>query len=1092
MLSDILVDMKRKEAERLEKRIKGHEGRASPVRLPKTAESSFLASVSAAPQEDGQQHQWSYVPGGTLKRLREESPSRSAVRGERDPPSAAVSPARAAQVSAENATGNSAQRRRTEASEGDGAGAALAPLRKPRPFFSAGVLAPDSDSDSDDSGRVQLLDMDFMMKQLNGVAPRPAAQSPRALEARGTSPAAPGKVSSRRLRGPARRRSRRAASTDGSSSSEDTAPPAVGSARAGSRGAEGAEGDGFWSSDEGGCDAAGRDSDADAPYPPADEDAFDRENDCDLVLGEGGGGEVAVLPRGLNRVLMDHQRVGVKWLHAHYAAGRGAILADDMGLGKTLQTICLIAVALGKSCTNADRERVRGGRRRRRPGEAAGRCVLVLCPASVEENWLGELRRWGHFAAHTFRGAGNKAALLERAGRGDVEVLIMSYDALLRHDKSLARLKFHMIVHDECHKLKSEASKRCKAAKALACSRKYGLTGTPIQNNLLELWCILDLVVPERMRTKRQFDEHFNRPIKLGRSVAASAEAVARGSQRSRELQKLLDEVLLQRDKTILSDRLRGKKDTVIFCPLTALQREVYRNITLTPEVRMMARANEPCDCGRAGMLRRNCCHTAADGLPNFTSSVVWRRKHPSGEGCAYCPTCCMFPFIAFMRKAADHMYLLLPRDEDLRSTSGSTREVAEYNQRFAASVLPREVLEDRLEGAAVQPASYERLADLSLSSKLDCLAGLLRFFHSKGDKVLVFSHSVQMLNVLTAFCVEKGYSHVRLDGTTPPGERQAIVDRYNATSSLFVFLISTKAGGLGLNVTSANRVVLYDSSWNPSHEEQAQDRAYRIGQTRKVQVFRLISEGTIEELMYMRQVYKTQIKEQALQEDGGGVRQFQGVEKIHNGELFGLQNIFQLADYSILRRVRDSLANAAADAAADAPPPPPDAAAAGAVAHVGGSALHENDVEGLLRRFGNAQQTAELTAEPVRGAAPARRRPQPRQVAATVEAAPPDVAAPQRRRRNAGDGGGGGGGGGGARAPPSENDRIVAQLERDLGAAEAAAAARRQIRQATRPVAGAAARLPVVTQGGGEAEEERAAAPWDPAAGIYIPRYFD
>jgi hypothetical protein len=182
----------------------------------------------------------------------------------------------------------------------------------------------------------------------------------------------------------------------------------------------------------------------------------------------------------------------------------------------------------------------------------------------------------------------------------------------------------------------------------------------------------------------------------------------------------------------------------------------------------------------------------------------------------------------------------------------------------------------------------------------------LLRFWHENGDKVLVFSHSVRLLRILQHLFHNTSYTVSYLDGSLSYEERQKVVDDFNSDPSQFVFLISTKAGGVGLNITSANKVVIFDPHWNPSFDLQAQDRAYRIGQVRDVDVFRLISAGTIEEIVYARQIYKQQqanIGYNASNER----RYFKGVQQDSDrkGEIFGLSNLFTFhADHIVLREI--------------------------------------------------------------------------------------------------------------------------------------------------------------------------------------------
>lgn len=204
----------------------------------------------------------------------------------------------------------------------------------------------------------------------------------------------------------------------------------------------------------------------------------------------------------------------------------------------------------------------------------------------------------------------------------------------------------------------------------------------------------------------------------------------------------------------------------------------------------------------------------------------------------------------------------------------------------------------------------YERssnfwdLANAAHCGKLDCLDKLLTKFESWREKCLVFSWSTQTLDVIQAFLRSKGWAFTRLDGSTPVSHRQKLVDDFNNSKSAFIFLCSTRAGGVGINLQSASKVVVFDVNWNPSYDQQAQDRAYRIGQEKKVVVFRLISQGTIEELMYMRQLKKTSMTNATL--DGKrSERIFEAIEGERKGELYGLANLMRFDPTGHLRRAR-------------------------------------------------------------------------------------------------------------------------------------------------------------------------------------------
>jgi SNF2 family DNA or RNA helicase len=199
------------------------------------------------------------------------------------------------------------------------------------------------------------------------------------------------------------------------------------------------------------------------------------------------------------------------------------------------------------------------------------------------------------------------------------------------------------------------------------------------------------------------------------------------------------------------------------------------------------------------------------------------------------------------LQKLANHLTLLVPQTTDLEPKHESDLTTL------------RTCLPDTWKYIYDNRDRIKNLVNPEFCGKWKVLKKLLKFWHANGDKVLVFSHSVRLLRILQHLFTNTSYTVSYLDGSLSYEARQEVVDTFNSDPTQFVFLISTKAGGVGLNITSANKVVIVDPHWNPSYDLQAQDRAYRIGQTRDVEVFRLISLGTVEEIVYARQIYKQQ-----------------------------------------------------------------------------------------------------------------------------------------------------------------------------------------------------------------------------------------
>lgn len=230
-------------------------------------------------------------------------------------------------------------------------------------------------------------------------------------------------------------------------------------------------------------------------------------------------------------------------------------------------------------------------------------------------------------------------------------------------------------------------------------------------------------------------------------------------------------------------------------------------------------------------------------------------------------------------------------------------------NLEFSKVAFPPEVLE-RMPGKGL--IRHDGIMDnhLELSGKLKVLDRLLLAFSEEGARVLLFSYSTQTLDLIQNYLRAQGHSFLRMDGKTNPNQRQDLANKFNRDPTIFVFLLSTKAMGTGLNLTSANKVIIFDVEWNPSNDEQAQDRAYRIGQEKDVEVLRLVSQGTIDELKYLRQLYKVQLKQETMVDTEKGAenapRVFRGVQgdKYRKGELFGYENLFRFKDGCFLHDI--------------------------------------------------------------------------------------------------------------------------------------------------------------------------------------------
>jgi SNF2 family DNA or RNA helicase len=412
----------------------------------------------------------------------------------------------------------------------------------------------------------------------------------------------------------------------------------------------------------------------------------------------------------------------------------------------------------------------------------------------------------------------------------------------------------------------------------------------------------------------------------------ANAHARELGELQAHVLSEKLFSLQIRRTKEeVLKDELPMKDERVVFCEPSELQKQIYRHILKQPDFVLLSQANAPCECGvnqkffleyqhlasleerieyqrrnkDSVITRRQCCHKTptipGEGID--PRAVLWRQHEEHSEDlveCMRCPYCISFNALHILYKCSSHVGLLqLEKMPEHYPVGSKARKEAHKALARAKVFLPPEILHQLPGGSYIRESSIMN-DHFSLSGKMIVVNKLLKAIKLQQGRVLLFAESTQSLDLIENFIKSEGYDHLRMDGTTTTTRREELVQEF-ANSNTFLFLLSTKAMGLGLNLTQANFVIIWDVSWNPSSDAQAQDRAFRIGQKRDVKVFRLVSRGTIEELKYLRQVYKTQLTQETIVDPNDGDREksarlFRGVagDKDRKGELFGFANLFK------------------------------------------------------------------------------------------------------------------------------------------------------------------------------------------------------
>jgi len=470
-----------------------------------------------------------------------------------------------------------------------------------------------------------------------------------------------------------------------------------------------------------------------------------------------------------NGSMRAYQIEGLNWLIRLYDNGISGILADEMGLGKTLQTISLLAYL-------AEDRGVTGPH-------------LVIVPKSTLGNWHREFAKWFP-ACRVKKFHGDKeqrAAFVAGELRPDAfDVVLTSYEICVIEKAALAKFGWQYLIIDEAHRIKNENAKLSTVVRDFDTANRLLLTGTPLQNNLHELWALLNFLLPDVFASADDFDQWFNLDDKNQEEQVIG------------KLHKVLRPFLLRRLKSDVTKELPPKREIKLYVPLSAMQREWYRKLLLKDLDVVNAG-------GKESKLR----------LMNIAMQL---------------------------RKLANHPYLF--------------------------------------DGAEPGPPFTTAEHIVQNSGKLVVLDKLLPKLQARGSRVLIFSQMTRLLDILEDYLAMRNYAYVRLDGSTPGEEREDSIVEFNKPgSTIFCFLLSTRAGGLGINLATADTVVLYDSDWNPQMDLQAQDRAHRIGQTKPVTVYRLVTENTIEEKVIERAERKLYLDARVIQQ-GRLVDKAKGVDK--------------------------------------------------------------------------------------------------------------------------------------------------------------------------------------------------------------------
>ncbi|XP_057868490.1 protein CHROMATIN REMODELING 20 isoform X1 [Cryptomeria japonica] len=577
--------------------------------------------------------------------------------------------------------------------------------------------------------------------------------------------------------------------------------------------------------------------------------------------------EVRVSPM-ISYILKPHQVAGIRFMWENCIQsvnkiksgdkGLGCILAHCMGLGKTLQAITFLYTIM-------------------RSVDLGLKTALIVTPVNVLHNWRQEFLKWQPwdlnplpvFMLEDVSRESMKRAKLLTNWRKKGGVLLIGYAAFRNlslgkyvRDKAIAddicealQSGPDILICDEAHMIKNTKADITQALKQVKTQRRIALTGSPLQNNLMEYYCMVDFVREGFLGTKHEFRNRFQNPIENGQHANSTADDVKIMNQRSHVLYEQLKGFVQRMGMNVMKDELPPKFVYVISVKLSSLQRKLYVRFLeyhgFTKNDKILS-AKGP---------QRKCFFSAYHSL-----SKIW--NHPGLLQIAKEDRDC--------QQADDTIENFLVEgsfsDDDMdRDFNG---DKSRDKMECAGKIADNESLEE----VFIQSSNWwedivpeKAYANIDYSGKMVLLLDLLLMSSERGDKALVFSQSLGTLDLIESFlaklprhgkkdkCWRQGKEWYRLDGSTTGAQRQKLVEQFNdpLNTKAQCIIISTRAGSLGINLPAANRVIIVDGSWNPTHDLQALFRVWRFGQKKDVYVYRLVAHGTMEEKIYKRQVTK-------------------------------------------------------------------------------------------------------------------------------------------------------------------------------------------------------------------------------------------
>ncbi|CAH2353064.1 TATA-binding protein-associated factor Mot1p [[Candida] railenensis] len=550
------------------------------------------------------------------------------------------------------------------------------------------------------------------------------------------------------------------------------------------------------------------------------------------------------LPVTIKATLRKYQQDGVNWLAFLNKYHLHGILCDDMGLGKTLQTICIVS---SDHHIRAEKyAETKSVEFRKVP-------TLIICPPSLTGHWEQEINQYAPFLKVLVYAGGPSIRSALRDQFEEHDIVVTSYDVCRNDVDFVSKYDYNYCVLDEGHIIKNAASKLTKAVKKIRAEHRLILSGTPIQNNVLELWSLFDFLMPGFLGTEKVFHDKFAKPIAASRTSKTSSKEQEAGALALESLHKQVLPFMMRRLKEDVLSDLPPKIIQDYYCELSDLQRQLYKDFANKQKSTVK---EEVSSAGKG----------TADSAVTTTDDMATSKTH-------------IFQALQYMRKLCNHPALVLSPQHPkflevtqyLASKKSDLKSIEHSPKLMSLKTLLLEC------GIGVSDSTYhKRKSDSASQSSMQ----QEQILSNEGGvisehRALIFCQLKDMLDIVENQLLKKhlpSVTYMRLDGSTDPRDRQSIVRKFNEDPSIDVLLLTTKVGGLGLNLTGADTVIFVEHDWNPMNDLQAMDRAHRLGQKKVVNVYRLITKNTLEEKIMGLQKFKMNIASTIVNQQNAGL----------------------------------------------------------------------------------------------------------------------------------------------------------------------------------------------------------------------------